>query len=236
MYQVVKRTNRKFGYLSGPAGAIHKVTSQRKVNDVLFTFDFFKHPIDSFYYLKRGRKGSYFGATFLFLLFFVVYLNYVMNKGFIFQFVEPEDMDLGAIVIGFFALFLLFIVSNYLVTSINDGEGSNGEIYKGVMYSLMPLLISYLVIWFLSYYVTFNEVILLQIVGWAGLGGTGILLFLCVQELHNYTIRETIKSYLLTVLFMLIAGVLFAFIQIMGDQLIQFIIGLFGEAFRNVIG
>jgi hypothetical protein len=79
-------------------------------------------------------------------------------------------------------------------------------------------------------------VILLQIISWAGLGGTGILLFLCVQELHNYTIRETIKSYLLTVLFMLIAGVLFAFIQIMGDQLIQFIIGLFGEAFRNVIG
>ena len=42
------------------------------------------------------------------------------------------------------------------------------------------------------------------------------------------------KSYLLTILFMLIAGVLFAFIQIMGDQLIQFIIGLFKEAIRNV--
>ena len=104
------------------------------------------------------------------------------------------------------------------------------------MYTLMPLMIAYMLIWFLSYYVTFNEVILLQIIGWAGLGGTGILLFLAVQELHNYTIRETIKSYLLTILFMLIAGVLFAFIQIMGDQLIQFILGLFGEAFRNVIG
>ena len=143
-------------------------------------------------------------------------------------------MDLGAIVIGFFALFTLFIFSNYLVTSINDGEGTIGEIYRGVMYSLAPLMISYILTWALSFYVTYNEIILLQIISWSGLIGTGVLLFLCVSELHNYTIRETIKSYLLTLLFMLIAGVLFAFVQIMGDQLIQFIIGLFKEAFRNV--
>lgn len=234
VYQTVKLTNRKYAYLDVPHQKIQTFLQKKVVDDVLFTFYFFKHPIDGFYYLKRKSRGSYFGATFLFLLFFVVYLNYVMNKGFIFQFVEAADMDLGAIVIGFFAIFVLFIFSNYLVTSINDGEGSIGEIYKGVMYSLMPLLISYMITWVLSFYVTYNEVILLQIISWSGLIGTGILLFLCVAELHNYTIRETIKSYLLTILFMLIAGVLFAFIQIMGDQLIQFFIGLFKEAFRNV--
>jgi len=231
---VVKQTNKHYQYLATPTAKLKKVAAIKPIDDVLYTFNFFKHPLDSFYYVKRNKRGSYFGATVLFLLFFVVYLNYTMNKGFIFQFVEAADMDLGAIIIGFFALFVLFILSNYLVTSINDGEGTVGEIYKGVMYSLMPLTIAYTIVWFLSYYVTFNEVIILQIVVWAGLGGTGTLLFLAVQELHNYTIRETIKSYLLTILFMLIAGVLFAFIQIMGDQLIQFIIGLFGEAFRSV--
>jgi hypothetical protein len=104
------------------------------------------------------------------------------------------------------------------------------------MYSVTPLIIGYFVSAFLSYYVTFNELIILQLVYWAGLGGTALLIFLAVQELHNYTIRETIKSFLLTFLFMIIAGILFAFVQIMGDQLIQFFIGLFKEAFRNVIG
>lgn len=234
IWQTVKLTDRKYAYLDVPKQKVSTFLKKRAIDDVLFTFYFFKHPIDGFYYLKKKAKGSFLGATIIFILFFIVYLNYVMNKGFIFQFVEAADMDLGAIVIGFFAIFVLFIISNYLVTSINDGEGSIGEIYKGVMYSLSPLMISYIVIWALSFYVTYNEVILLQIIGWAGLMGTGILLFLCVAELHNYTIRETIKSYLLTVLFMLIAGVLFAFIQIMGDQLLQFIIGLFKEAFRNV--
>jgi sugar lactone lactonase YvrE len=236
VYQIIKFTNRKYGYLKGLRKSIDKVKSIKIVDDILFAFAFFKHPLDSFYYLKKKQRGSYLGATVLFFLFFFVYLNYVLNKGFIFQFVEPEDMDLGAIVIGFFAIFALFILSNYLVTSINDGEGSIGEIYKGVMYTLMPLTIAYTAIWYLSYYVTFNEVILLQIIQWSGIGGTGLLLFLAVQELHNYTIRETIKSYLLTILFMLIMGILFAFIQIMGDQLLQFIIGLIKEVVRDVIG
>jgi len=234
VWQVVKLTNRKYAYLDVPTQKVQQFLKKKPIDDVLFTFYFFKHPIDGFYYLKRKVRGSYYGATILFAIFFVIYLNNVMNKGFIFQFVEASDMDLGAIVIGFFALFTLFIFSNYLVTSINDGEGTIGEIYRGVMYSLAPLMISYILTWALSFYVTYNEIILLQIISWSGLIGTGVLLFLCVSELHNYTIRETIKSYLLTLLFMLIAGVLFAFVQIMGDQLIQFIIGLFKEAFRNV--
>jgi hypothetical protein len=68
----------------------------------------------------------------------------------------------------------------------------------------------------------------------AGQFGTGLLIFLAVQELHNYTIRESIKSFLMTFLFMIIAAVLFAFVQIMGDQLIQFVLALIEEAIRNV--
>ena len=143
-------------------------------------------------------------------------------------------MDLNAIVLGFFALTILFVICNYLVTSINDGEGSLGEIYKGVMYSLMPVIVAYLVVTYLSYYLTFNEVFLLQFTVIAGMGWSALLVFLSIQEIHNYTIRNTIKSILLTFVFMLIIGVLFAFIQIMGDQLVQFIIALVKEVIRNV--
>ncbi len=234
VFYSVKFSNRRYGYLSTPIGALKKVAGVRQVDDLLFSFSFFKHPLDGFYDLKRKRRGSYLGATILFALFFIVYLNFTMNKGFIYQFIEAADMDLSAILIGFFSIFALFIFSNYLVTSINDGEGSIGEIYKGVMYSLMPLTIAYAVTTFLSYYLTYNEIVILQLILNAGIIGTAIILFLAVQELHNYTIRETIKSFLLTFLFMIIAGILFAFVQIMGDQLIQFIIGLVQEAYYGI--
>ena len=98
----------------------------------------------------------------------------------------------------------------------------------------MPLMVAYLAVTYLSHYFTYNEVFILELMVMVGMGWTGLLIFLAVQELHNYRIRESFKSLLMTLLFMLILAVLFAFIQIMGDQLIQFIISLVKEAFRNV--
>ncbi len=234
VYQVVKRTNKQYAYLDRPKAQIKKFTDIRIVSDVLFMFSFIKHPLDSFYYLKRKEKGSYKGATIVFLMFFVTYMLYTTSKGFIYQYIEPSDLDLGSIILGFYSIFFLFVISNYLVTSINDGEGSIGEVYKGVAYSLMPIMLAMLITTYMSHKLTYGEVILLDLVMNAGTLGTGLFIFLAVQELHNYTIRETIKSFLMTFLFMLIVAVLIAFIQIMGDQLVQFVIALFEEAIRNV--
>ncbi len=233
-YYTVKLTNKKYHYLTEPANKIKKVGKIRSINDVLYMFNLIKHPLDSFYYIKKKQKGSYKGATIIFGLLFVSYLIFVTSKGFIYQGVEASDMDLNAIVLGFFAISLLFIFSNHLVSSINDGEGSLGEIYKGVMYSLLPAIVSLLLVTYLSYYFTYNEVFILSTILNVGLGWTVLLIFLSIQELHNYTIRNSIKSILLTLLFMIIIMILFAFIQIMGDQLIQFVIGIIKEVFRNV--
>ncbi len=233
-YFTIKATNKKYEYLNRPKAWIHKIASIRWIADILFAFQFIKHPLDSFYYMKKKRRGSYIGASVWWLIFFVGYLVYQTSKGFIFQYVEAVDMDLNALVLGFFSIAILFLSSNYLVTSINDGEGSVGELYKGVGYSLMPLALVYFLATYLSHILTYNEEFLLSFSIWVGMAGTGTLIFLSIQELHNYTIRESIKSFLLTFLFMAIVAVLFAFVQIMGDQMIQFAIGLVKEAVRNV--
>ena len=235
-YFVIKRTNRKYNYLDKPKALIKKFTDIKIVNDVLYSFNLIKHPLDSFYYLKKKQKGSYKGAVTLFALFFISYMVYITSKGFIFQYVEPADLDLNGIIIGFFSIATLFIISNYLVTSINDGEGSLGEIFKGVSYSLMPLTVAYFAATYFSHIATFNEAIIFDGIVFIGLATSGLFIFLAVQELHNYTIRESIKSFLLTFLFMMIVALLLAFIQIMGDQMIQFILGLFKESFIVMTG
>lgn len=234
-YYVVKGTNRKYQYLATPVAKIKKFGEIKFVNDLLFMKDFIRHPLDSFYYLKRGQKGSYLGATIIYFVFFIVYIVFLTSKGFIYQWTDAADLDLLAVVLGFFGLSILFIICNYLVTSINDGEGSMGQIYKGVMYSTLPLMLAYISTTYLSYYLTFNEVFILQSLYMTGLFWTALLIYLAVQEIHGYTIRQSIKSILMTFLFMIIIIILLAFVQIMGDQLIQYIIALFKEVFRNVI-
>lgn len=234
LYLTVKMTNKKYAYLDVPKEKIKQLTSNKWVSDVLYAFSFIKHPIDSFYYLKKGKKGSYYGATVWYGIFFVSYMVVQTSKGFIYQFVEAADMDIMSIVLGFFAILILFILSNYLVTSINDGEGSLSEIYLAIGYTFVPIIIGYALVTYLSYQLTFNEVFILEFTNSVGVSWTVLLIYLAVQELHNYTIRETIKSFLLTFLFMIIVAILFAFIQIMGDQLIQFIIAVIKEAIRSV--
>ncbi len=234
LFNIVKYTNRKYEYLEEPKRKIKKFGKIRVINDILYMFNLIKHPIDSFYYIKKKEKGSFKGATIIFFMFFISYMIFVTSKSFIYQFVEPADLDLNAIVLGFLSITLLFIVCNYLVASINDGEASLGEVYKGVMYSLLPVMTAYLLATFLSYYFTYNEVFMLQLVVYSGMAWSALLVFLSIQELHGYTIRSAIKSILFTFLFMIIIAVLFAFIQIMGDQLIQFVIALVKELIRNV--
>lgn len=233
-YYTIKYTNKKYHYLDTPKKKIKDIGQIRFINDILYMFNLIKHPIDSFYYIKKKERGSIRGATIIFFMFFISYMIFITSKGFIYQEIEAADLDLNAIVLGFFGLSVLFVVSNYLVASINDGEGSLGEIYKGLMYSTLPLMTSYLVATYLSYYFTYNEIFILQLIVFVGMGWSALLVFIAIQEIHNYTIRESIKSILITFLFMAIAAVIFAFIQIMGDQLIQFVIAFVKEAIRNV--
>lgn len=233
-YYTVKFTNRKYAYVDNFMVKVKKLNDIKIISDLTFVTDFIKHPIDSFYYLKKGQKGSYLGATIIYFVFFIVFLVFTLYKGFYFQYVEAADADLTAIVLGFFGLSLLFVLCNYLVTSINDGEGSIGQIYKGLMYSLLPLIVSYLLATWSSYIFTSNEAFVWDLIKNAGLYWTLIIMFLALQETHNYTIRNNIKSILMTFLFMAIIIIILAFLQIMGDQLIQFIISIVKELIRNV--
>ena len=98
-YYSVKLTNRKYQYLTAPSGVIKKVGEVKIINDVLYMFNLIKHPLDSFYYIKKKTKGSYKGATIIFGMLFISYLIFVTSKGFIYQYVDAADMDLNSIVI-----------------------------------------------------------------------------------------------------------------------------------------
>ena len=75
----------------------------------------------------------------------------LIGKDFFYQFVAVEDLDFNSIVIGFFGLIFLFIICNYLVTSITDGEGKFKHIFMMFMYSLAPIIIALVSVTLLSY-------------------------------------------------------------------------------------
>lgn len=230
---VVKIVERKRPFLHKVKQPFKRFKEIKIVHDILYMFRVMRHPIDSFYEIKKNKKGSMLAAWIIYLSFFAIYLWSVIGKDFIYQFVAIEDIDFNSIVLGFFALTILFVVCNWLVTSINDGEGGLKDIFKMFVYSLAPMLIAFSSVTLLSYVLTYNESFFLDVIMIVGYTWTGINLLLGVQETHNYTTRNAIKSIIITVLFMTILIVMLIIVIVMWEQLANFIEAIIREAIRN---
>ena len=206
------------------------------LHSILFAFSVARHPLNSYYSLKLKQKGSLGGAIFHFLLFFIAYMLFTTSRGFIVQFVDIVDMDFVAIIGGFFGLFVLFILCNYLVTSIKDGEGGILDIFKLVSYGLFPLTITLFAVTIISHGITFNELFLYNFALLFGGIYTVAILWLGFQEMHNYSFRETFSSLLITFIFMVIMLVVIFNLTILFDGIVSFIQSLGTEVYFNVRG
>lgn len=212
-----------------------KIKGLPVLKDIIYALKTPRHPMDNYYEIRKYRQGSVVAATVIYALFFLDFMAFKTLKGFVYQTVSVEDMDIGSIVLGFFILLGLFIICNYLVTSINDGDGTFKQIYMIPAYGLMPAMISLLIVTVVSYVLTYNEAFLLTIVLIIGITWSVITIFLGLQTVHDYTFGETVKSILLTVVFMIIVAVIGIIISIMWDSLYSFLAAVGKEMIQNVI-
>ena len=205
------------------------------IGDTCYGFVTARHPLDGYYDVRIGKKGSVLGASILYGLLFLSFMLYMLGKGFIYQYYDVQDLDVGSIVIGFFTFLGLFVVCNYLVTSINDGQGDLKQVYMTVAYAAVPLILALFSITVLSYCVTTNEAFFLSVILVIGVVWTMILVFLGLQTVHNYTVKETIKGILLTILLMFVVVVVVLLVTIMWEQVWKFLSTVGEELTQNVL-
>ena len=123
IYYIVKYWDKKKNILNGYRRRWQKIKSIKLISQLLFLFRFFRHPIDSFYDLQRLGSASVLSATILYLFLFVAYLINRFQTGFIFSSNISGDANLLFEFAIIFIPLLAFIIVNYLVSTINDGEG-----------------------------------------------------------------------------------------------------------------
>ena len=211
-----------------------RIMNTRGLGDVLYGFTTARHPLNGYYEIRVGRKGNLLGAGILYLLTFWAFMLFMLGKGFIYQYYDIQELDIGSIVIGFFAFTSLFVVCNYLAASINDGEGTLKGVALAVAYGAMPLMVSLFAITVLSYCVTANEAFFLDVLLWGGGAWTAVLIFLGLQTIHNYSGKEMIKSLLITALFIFVVIVVILVVTIMCEQVMKFLTTIGKELVRNV--
>ena len=213
-----------------------KLKNTPVIGEIGYAFKCAKHPIDRYYDIRVHKNGSMIAATIIYIVFFGVYMLYQTQKGFIYQYTKVEDMDMGAVVVGFFAILILFIVCNFLVTSITDGDGTLKQVYMIPAYGVMPAMISMLVTIGMSYVLTYNESFILTTIMAIGVCWSIATIFEGLATVHDYDFKHTVLSLIITVVFMLIAAIVVLVVIIIWEQLKDFLLTVGKEIIRNVTG
>jgi hypothetical protein len=229
IFKLTRYLDRKKGILAKPRAFGQKIASNKIVNNLLYSRYFMKHPFDGSYGIAREGRASWIAPSIILAIFTA---EYVINKylcGFLQKTIREGRYeivsDIGKIILVMFAL----TVCNYLVCTINDGEGSVKKIYTYFCYSLVPYVTLVPVIFILSHVLTTNEQFLITmlwvvIVGWAL-----ILMVISMKEVNNYTPGETFKVICLTIFTILILSLLIFVIYVLWAQVFEFINAFFGE-------
>ncbi|MGD6961074.1 YIP1 family protein [Fictibacillus phosphorivorans] len=233
LYYIVKVIDKKKGILDQPRNGLRAIKKQRLIGELLFLFKFFRHPIDSFYYLKKKRYASILSATILYVILIVEYIYSRFYTGFIYKTVSSDANLVGEVLLLLVPL-ALFIVVNYLVSTINDGEGRFKDIYIGTIYSLAPFLVFSPILTLLSNVLTYNEafvyVFSIRIIyAWCL-----IILFIMLKEIHNYTFSDTIRNIFVTLFGMVIMLLVVFIVFVLIDQVYDFVYSIIKEAVLRV--
>ena len=102
------------------------------------------------------------------------------------------------------------------------------------MYALGPYLIIKIAIVLLSNVITFNEIFLVQFSNFCLYSWIGVLLFLAIKEVNDYSVKETAKVIFLTIFFALIVVLLIFVLYVLTTQVYDFIESIIREVVYRI--
>lgn len=154
-------------------------------------------PIISFegiaYYKKEKILSS---CIWLALLFFSGVVQY-RYTGFAFNYNTEENFNVLMTLFSTVVLAVLFVIINWLVSSLSEGKGRLKEIFVSTVYALTPYILSVFIVTIASHFVVSEEYMLLQFLYYLGIIWSAILLILAYNAIHDYS---TVKSVFIIVI------------------------------------
>jgi hypothetical protein len=171
----------------------------RWVNELRFPFEVFQKPVDGYDDLKRHQRFSNRSALIYLALFILTYVIWIYETNFLFNGIIPSEINIIEQLIGILVPFGLWVISNYLVCSIRDGDGKLSEVFQGSALTLLPMIITLPILTFISQGLTLNELFIYDVVFGIGVSFTVIYYFIMVKEIHFYDIKPTFKNIIITI-------------------------------------
>ena len=169
--------------------------------ELIYGFYVIFHPFDGFYDLKHEKRGSvraslvFIGLTILSFFYQGIGRGYVVNP-------TGGTTTIWAQAISILVPLMLFVLANWCLTTLFEGEGSFKDIFIASSYSLLPLILFIAPATLASNWVSLSEVQLIDLLVGIAFVWTVMLLFFGTMITHDYPLFKNLIIILSTILAM----------------------------------
>ena len=187
------------------------------------------HPFEGFEDLRWKKAGSMrIALTVVFLLFFQQ-LAYNRLYGFQYYSDYEKIFNIVPYIFRSVILFFTFVVANWAMCTLFDGEGSMKNICINSAYALIPFVGAYLIGTFMSHFLVKDEYIFIQAIEIIGTAWTVVLFISAMKAVHQFSFGKTLALLLLTVVAMVAILFLLILLLTLFQQVLIFILSIYTE-------
>lgn len=210
-----------------------KVQNYASLSKTGYLFHILLHPVDGYHEMKNNSKFSMLIANILLGLWVLLsildwgYIDYDFRTNY-------EDVELIFILGTTVFLFAMSVLSNWAFCTLLDGKGRAKEIWVVGAYALLPYLICGYLRVCLSFFMVVDEAVFLTYLQSVAVLWSAALLIIGLGALHEYDLKKTLGSILLTILGDLIIIFLMVLVSGLVTQIINFFQTVISEIYYRI--
>ncbi len=189
--------------------------------EIAYGFHVIFHPFDGFWDLKHEKRGSIRGAIFFIVLAIATFYYQAIGQGYL---LDPfaSLASIWAQVFGVLVPLFLFVLANWCLTTLFEGEGSFKDIFVAAGYCLLPIPLLVIPTTIYSNFCIGTETDIIGFISSFAFIWLGLLLFFGTMVTHDYSMGKNI----ITVIGTVVGMVFIMFLAVLFTTLVGKIVGL----------
>ncbi len=196
--------------------------------ELLYVFHVIFHPFDGFWDLKHEKRGSVRAAITILVMTIVAFYYQAIGEGYL---LNPQGSysTLFSAIASVGAPFALWIIANWCLTTLFDGEGSFKDIFIATCYALMPLVLIMIPTTIASNFLIAEELDILSVINAFAFIWAGLLIFFGMMVTHDYPMGKNVLTVLGTILGMVIIMFIAILFTTLLGKLVSFVTNIVTE-------
>lgn len=187
------------------------------------------HPFEGFEDMRWKKSGS---VRIAFVIVFLLFAGLIVNDR-LFAFHFHSNYDRIFNIVPYFVrsvvFFAAWVIGNWSVCTLLDGEGTLKKICIFSAYSLVPYVISLYLTTVLSHILIREEGVFIDCILYIGTGWSIVMLLCAMKAVHQYSFAKTLWAVVLTLASMFVILMLAVLVMTLFQKVGVFIFSLYTE-------